>query len=523
MKRLLFFPGHRIIAYEWERDRFRRMAAFEPDDEGRAAFSAWLAEAPRKPVQMLVDVIEEEFHADQVPHALGRERAHLYQRTAERHFRNNEFRYIASQGRERGGRRDDRVLVAGLTNPDLLQVWLNVIAEAKVPLKGIHSLPLVGESLLARLDLQRSPRVLLVSQQVPSTLRQSYYERGQLRFSRLVPGRYEDEREYAEFVATEISQTLRFLENQRFRERGHAVETVIIADGASHAALQERLAEVPRTAQCRLLTLDDVAARLGLRERPADAWADTLFAQVLLRCWRTPNHYGVARLRRYFFDQRARIGLRVVAAAAVVAALAVAGGTWMRGALFEAGAEAAREREARFQQLYEQRLSQLDEFEFRAVDVKNAVDLLNDLRRVARTDPARELDTVGRVLADYPAIRLDELAWTLAPGAQQGQRSGAIPAAGGLDAEGAAPSVRIAGQIDGFDGDYRAAIERFDGFVADLRGRDLGRVRVSAAPFDLGPDADVSGDSGVEASGVDPQRADFELRIDFDAMEDGNG
>ena len=523
MKRLLFFPGHRMLAYEWERDHFRRVESFEPDDEGRAAFSAWLAEAPHKPVQMLVDVIEEEFHADHVPHVLGRERAHLYQRTAERHFRNNEFRYITAQGREKEGRRDDRVLVAGLTNPDLLQVWLDLIARARVPLKGIHSLPLVGESLLAALGLQRARRVLLVSQQVPSTLRQSYYEHGRLRFSRLVPGRYEGDDEYAEFVATEISQTLRFLENQRFRQRGGAVQTVILADAATHDAVRHRLEEVPRAAETRLLGLEEVAGRVGLRATSAGPYADKLFGQVLLRNWRIPNHYGISRLRRYFFDQRARLALRGVAVAAIVAAVAVAGGTWLRGALYDAGIETAEQREARFRQLYEQRLSQLAEFDYRAVDVKNAVDLMNDLTRMARTDPAGELDAVGTVLADYPAIVLEQLEWSLAPGDNGDRRAGALSAGGGLQADAPAPSVRLAGRVDGFDGDYRRAIERFDRFVAELRARGVGRVRVNGAPFDLAPDAGVSGDSGVDAGGVDARRADFELRIDFAGEGNGNG
>ncbi|MEF8834344.1 MAG: hypothetical protein V5A42_05745, partial [Halofilum sp. (in: g-proteobacteria)] len=356
MKRLLFFPGHRILAYEWRAGAFRRIEAFEPDEEGRERFRQWLREAPRTPVQMLIDVIEEEFHIDHVPHVIGRERTHLYKRTARRHFRSSDFTYITRQGREREGRRDDRVLVAGLTNPELLSVWLDVLAEEQVALKGIQSLPLLGEYLLAHLGAQRAGRVLVVSQQVPSTLRQSYYENGRLRFSRLVPGRYDGAAEYADFVHDELHQTLHFLENQRFRGQGRPVDTYILTDSDAQAALRERLAD-SNVVNCHLVPLDELSRRVGDRDSPGP-YAATIFAQLLLRQRRPANHYGLARLRHFFFLQRARVGLRVLAGAAVVAAVAVAGGTWLQGQAYESGIVQAQAREARFERLYEQRLSQ---------------------------------------------------------------------------------------------------------------------------------------------------------------------
>jgi hypothetical protein len=262
MKRLLFFPGHRILAYEWERGAFRRTEAFEPDEAGRAAFRAWLEEAPRTPVQLLLDVIEEEFHTDRIPHVIGRDRRELYRRTAERHFRSTEFRYIIDQGRESEGRRDDRVLVAGLTNPELLKTWLSVIDDTRVPLKGIHSLPLVGEALLPAIGAAKTARALVISQQIPSTLRQSYHERGQLRFSRLAPGRYSDAEGFAAFVQRELDQTLHFLETQRFRRQGAPIDVYILVNNDAWQALRERLSSSD-TVTCHLVPLERVAKRVG--------------------------------------------------------------------------------------------------------------------------------------------------------------------------------------------------------------------------------------------------------------------
>ena len=367
MRRLLFFPGHRILAYEWDRGAFRRVEAFEPDEAGRRAFRAWLAAAPRTPVQLLLDVIEEEFHIDHVPHVIGRDRSELLKRTLQKHFRSTDFRYIERQGREAHGRRDDRLLVAGLTNPDILRVWTDLVADVGVPLKGIHSLPLVGERLLPRLGAGRSSRVLLVSQQVSSTLRQSYYEHGRLRFSRLAPGRYHDVEGFATFLRRELDQTLHFLETHRFRGQDAAVQVYILVSSDAYHALRDHLSS-SETVTCHLVPLDRIAERVGMRGERPGAFADTLFAHLLLRQRRPANHYGLPRLRRHFFVQRIRVAMQAAATAMLVAALAVALGVFVRGQVYEESVEAANERAVEFEHRYEQRLrDQADLLTFRAV------------------------------------------------------------------------------------------------------------------------------------------------------------
>lgn len=509
MKRLLFFPGHRILAYEWERGVFRRTEAFEPDEAGRAAFRAWLEEAPRTPVQLLLDVIEEEFHADHVPHVIGRDRSELFKRTAERHFRSTEFRYIVAQGRELDGRRDDRVLVAGLTNPELLKTWLSIIDHVRVPLKGIHSLPLVGEALLPAIDAAKVPRALVISQQIPSTLRQSYHEHGRLRFSRLAPGRYSDAEGFATFVQRELGQTLNFLETQRFRRQSAPIEVYILVNNDAWHALRDRLTSSD-TVTCHLIPLDQIAKRTGLRGPRTGAFADTIFGHLLLRQRRPANHYGLARLRRHFFAQQTRVALNALAAVLVLTAVAIGVVTYLRAQVHDQTIAEAEARAAEFNRRYEQRLQQLTAFDYRAQDVKNAVDLFSELRRERVMHPGRALGTLGDVLDEQPNILVDALAWRqtddpdLSPGG-----SGDAPLGGSdtglVSALAREDPVRyqyllIDGTVVGFDGEYRRAVDLFGGFVSALRAHpEIGRAEVVEAPFALESDTAFSGDSGLAA------------------------
>lgn len=526
MKRLLFFPGHRMLAYEWQRGRFLQSYSFEPDEEGRRAFRAWLARAPRAPVQLMLDVIEEEFHTDFIPHVLGRDRRELHRRTAEKHFRQSEFRYLTVQGREpvtREGtvRRDDRVLIAGLTNPQILQGWLSLLEEEQVPLRSIHSLPLVGEQLLPVLGAAKQPRTLVISQQIPSTLRQSYYEDGRLRFSRLVPGRYEDAVGYAEFVQRELRQTLHFLETHRFRRREDPIEVFILCDRTGYEALGTHLSS-SETATCHLVPLERLAARAGIRGGEAPTYADTVFAHTLLRQRRPANHYGVPRLRRHFFVQRGRLALQGLSAALLVAAVALAGAWYLRGKVYEEGALEARARTQQFERLYQQRLRQLDAFDHQAVDVKRAVDLLSELDAKRYLHPGGVMAAVGGTLQEHGDIVIERFEWRVV-GAETGSRQTALRESGrdganGLElAQADGPlhaGARLEGTVVGFGGNYRRGVKIFEDFVAALRkSPGLARVEVISAPFDLGTDTSISGDSGTGASGQAAERASFSLIV----------
>lgn len=520
MRRLLFFPGHRIIAYEWEGGRFHSVRSFEPDQEGRNAFRAWLEQAPRMPLQLLVDVIEEEFHVDRVPHVIGRDRAELHRRTARKHFRSTDLRHVRVQGRETGGRRDDRLLIAGLTNPEVLRVWLAVIADIGAPLKGIASLPLVGEQLLPRLGAARAPRVLVISQQVPSTLRQSYYERGQLRFSRLVPGRYTGAEGLLEFLRRELDQTLRFLETQRFRRHDQALEVFVLAGPEVYDTLREGLGSADNVT-IHLVGLDKLASSLGMRGADGLEYADTVFGQALMKQRRPPNHYGVARLRRTFFIQRGRHALWAAAATMVLAAVAVGAGAWLRAGALTDGIDEARARQAEFERLYQERLRQLNAFEYRATDVKDAVDLLSALDAKLPKQPRGMLATVARVLDGHPRVVLASLRWRVStdPRANAAEGGGGTLPPGRL--AGAALEdaplhrhVLLQADVVDFGGNYRRAVELFEAFVTGLEADEtLVGVQVVEAPFDLDPASGVSGESGASAGNGPGERASFRVRV----------
>ena len=121
------------------------------------------------------------------------------------------------------------MLLIGLTNEYLLEPWLKIIEDTRTPLSGIISLPLLSEEYTKTLKSE-SKAVILVSQQVPSNLRQSVFVDGKLILSRLVPIASFYQGEYANDVVRDIESTQRYLISQRIVERSELVEVHILTN-----------------------------------------------------------------------------------------------------------------------------------------------------------------------------------------------------------------------------------------------------------------------------------------------------
>jgi hypothetical protein len=227
----------------------------------------------------------------------------------------------------------------------------------------------------------------------------------------------------------------------------------------------------------------------------------------------------VTRRRRNYLIERAREGLWGLAVVLVLLAATIAGGAWLQGRAYDAGAAEARERTARFDRLYEHRLQRLDSINYRAPDVKKAVDLVSGLAVALPQDPGSSMAAVGAVLNDHPRVRLDSLRWELAAPrdkvlTQSDQIAPATTrlARRALGGETLHRHMRLSGKVVDFGGDYRRAKQLFEGFVEALRGSSaLHDVTVVEAPFDLDPDSGISGQSGGEARRT--QRAAFILQL----------
>ena len=173
-----------MAAYHWSGGELLEPLWFGADEDGLTEFALYLTHAPHDPVYLLVDVVEEEFREESIPHVMGNDRRSLIRTRLNRLFRDPTYSYAVVQGRDTDGRRDDQVLFTALIRPDLLSPWIGQIAKHKIPLAGIYSLPIVSEALIKRMPVE-SDHALLVTLQSTGGLRQTFFNKGRVKLSRL--------------------------------------------------------------------------------------------------------------------------------------------------------------------------------------------------------------------------------------------------------------------------------------------------------------------------------------------------
>lgn len=240
MNRVFYFSGHRLTVFHWDLKKFHGACSFRPDADGLAKFRKYLESSEKSPARLLVDVIEEDFRIETAPHVFGKDKKAVIGRLLDRYYRSSgQYVYSKIIGREKEGRRDNKVLIGGVTNPGLIDAWKDVIEECDIPLIGIWSLPLVSQSLLSLLAEKHSA-VLLVSQQISSNLRQTFFRDGKMLSSRqsVINQDAEDISKIGKFAAPEVERTVAFLRNQRLIDPHEVVHIHIIGSGGQVESLR---------------------------------------------------------------------------------------------------------------------------------------------------------------------------------------------------------------------------------------------------------------------------------------------
>ena len=79
-RRALFVSAHKIAVYHWHKGDLASSYLFDANQEGKQFFERYLRETPNIPMYMLIDVFEEEFKRDTVPHVFGADRAAIIER-----------------------------------------------------------------------------------------------------------------------------------------------------------------------------------------------------------------------------------------------------------------------------------------------------------------------------------------------------------------------------------------------------------------------------------------------------------
>ena len=486
---LLFATPRQIGVLDWRPGHMHWLGEFPASTEGLAAFRKIVVKHARLPVLLVADTVDEDYRCEVLPHVQGHARDELLTRKLKQVFRNTRFTGAWRQTREAAGRRDDRYLLAALPDAEWLTPWLSVLHSERVPLAGITPLALAYQHLLEKLREQSSHTLLAC--RLNNGLRLSYYHNGLLRFSRLIGG--DTPTQLPGNAADEIAKTQLYLSGQRILPREARLHVLLLDPTGQLDSAQAQLNADPAFST-RLVDMPSLARALRI---PDDFLAATPEVAPLAAIAGETLKLNLAppELLQPHTEFRWRRGLHAAAGIVAALGLGLAAAYWLHARDLD---DQTRQLTQQYQQLDARYQAIARTFPTQAMAPEQIVQTVRLARQLdsAQTDVAALLATIGQSLLTTPDITLDNLNWTDESPVPTGE-----------------VRVSLDAGLTPFDGNYRAAMQRIEGFMHTLQAMPgVQDVSLRSSPVNADSSSTLSGKT-LNADVADAPAARFSLSL----------
>jgi len=497
--------------------------AFDPDPQAPAPspvppeFATWIRQWKGDNFRVIVDSGDEEIEVDELPRVGGRDRGKVLDRRLRQRFRDASLTTWVAPLASEGGRLSLRALLPGApvrgatANPgectmlaslrqrNSMQLWIDAALAAGARIRAIDSPALLARDQLAALGPR--PTALVVSV-LPSGLRETLVQDGELRFTRLMPVQLP-----AAWgsLTGELERTLRFLMMSRGSLRPVIqsgrfplyVHVDGILAGAGGSAIPDDIEidgiHIPIV---RLATVAPATAGASVRGAVGEALPalGATWALLRRRAAGRAGGYASAEMRRNWRAARSLGSVWAFALASLVLAIAANLGVAYS---FVESTDPFMERQllARIDVTRAQTQSlqrQIAELPVNAREMAGIVDLADQLHS-RHVDAPGTLQWVAQALADDPALTIDALGWEPqralgAAAALAASGSASLAPATPAAAPGTLPAGNgaLLGSADAVDSAARAAaattstLVRLGGLVDPALSKEAANQRVDA-------------------------------------------
>ena len=505
--RVVLISSSHAAVYVWQGKHLHGPMEFAAGDTGYAALAECLAQDPGMVTNLLVDVIEEEFRTERVPHVVGRDQVGLLKRRVEQAFRLTPYRMAYIQNKLVDGKREDEALLSAITNTDLIAPWVKVLTRGKVPLHGIYSVAQLYGELLKPLDVIEK-RALIITRQQHGGMRQAFYFDQKLKLSRLSPAPSTNHEIHADQVLAEVDKSQRYLIRLKLLGRDDMLVVHCISTGPELVALRETCRDTT-TLQFRFHELGALQAGFSHGADPdVPLFCDTLFLH-LLKQRMPPRDYATPVERRYAVYRRVRAALHGASAMLLLTAFAWTGTNLIDARLMQEFNSNAGRVSGDIQQRYDHVMEELPKTPVSPPNLRTGVELAHRLINQS-TLPQPMLYALSAGLRDFPQVDVLSIEW-VATTDPASVTFGGIAVAAATDASAATPVgevppttdlyqvAQVKGSLRAFDGDYRKAFEQVNRLVATLKQNvELTQVRAVELPLNTDPAALLQGKTGVQ-------------------------
>ncbi len=547
-KHFLYLTNDKLVSLVIRGGALVSRESFGIGDVQTPEVEAHIRKYASSPTYLVTDLIEEDFRLDTIPHLRGGDQEAVLERKLGQIYRASPFRHAIVQGREEEGRRDDRVFLHAVTNPDLLKPLLALLERLRVPLEGIYSSAVLSSRLLKELDIF-FPHTMLVTIIPDFGLRQTYFKDKNVKFSRLTPIIYDESRSVGQLIAAETSRTWQYLDSLRYFAEADSLEVCMLAHERDREMMQEAIRSYPML-RYRFLDINEVATKLKIAPAPTSSHAEEILCHLYAR-GTLENHFAAPNDTRFASFRRARIGIFGATAAILAAGAAGAGFNLYHATQISHEIDLRSRSESALQSEYQAVLTSMRAQKSATDTVRDTSTFFNSQIRPAPAAPGPMFNEIARTLDGFPAIRLNQILWAtnndqnFVPTPPQGfgaanaaltgtsqvtsenkTAQAAAAAAAATAATAAAPTTEtltnppltgnkfhialVDAAVQPFDGDLRKALGEIERFVDALKKNPDFTVKVVKLPVDTAPLANLK---VIDKSSATSRQAQFTIHI----------
>ena len=499
----------------WRFGKFISCTRFANNEVGQLEFSRYLQAHPGIPITLMTDVVEEDFRQETLPHTTGSDRQELLQRKLNQIYRNTSYRTAQYAGREDGKRHDDHFVFMALTNQEFLTPWVAILKALQVPISGVYLLPSVSRLLLGVLGLKPSNRLLMTRQS--AGIRHTYFTGHYPRISRLTPIHDLDDLDIKQLYQSEILKTRLYLVSQRLVTREQVMDVLFLSLDDKDPALPSELGEQGGIT-CRVIVLGELSKRTGINAEQLKTTPELLHMHALARYGMPDGNLIPKVLTQEYTLYRAKWALNLTSSTLLFGASLYAAYNYLvEHQLRDELAQVTQQTQWQTQQ-YETAALNFPKTPLPGDDLKTAVTLAKTLDGLKAT-PERLMKSISPVLEIMPRIQLNRLHWVLTGNENlQDNDKKSTPK---VDANSAisksSPGLKevgfLDGEISGFDGNYRAALDQVNAMAAALKNQpSIDKVDIVQQPINTSSQVSLEGNT-LDTHNQQRSTAQFKIKV----------
>ncbi len=526
-KLILCATNQSLTAGLWYGTKLQSYAVFSNSDQDYTAFGEFLAQHSGTNIYLIVDVIEEDYKLESLPHTTGGARREIVDRKLNQFNRNSVYRAAHFINRSTDKRRDDNFLFVALNNADFLQGWMNVIQANHAPLVGVYLLSMLSQAVVRQMKLM-DPHILLC-ERLSSGLRQTYLHNGRLRMSRLAPMKDVKPNQLAYFYLVEIEKTRMYLISQRLITNATPIQLVMASMDNSHAEIAKGISQ-EQGLECKVVDILAYAKNNNISPDLVKTHPEFLHMQLLAN-GNVPDNLAPLTFSRIHNLNNVRRKINIATACVATTGVILAAYYAWQGSQQKDQLQFISAQTRSQQQQYEEVAKNFPTTPIASTELKIAAELAQTIKSNSQS-PRQLMQVLSGAFEASPEIELTRIRWVQtndralkddAGGTNNAQSQNNQPVTVANNDPSKLVQVGfINAEIKGFTGDYRAALNSVNKFVTHLReNNSVENVLILQEPVNVSSLANLQGSTTDESATTERPPAIFKLKLILKATNMG--